>query len=228
MAQEILVIGLSGTGKSTSLESLNPKETVIINPTKKALPFRGYKKNYTEFSTDNKDGNLFMLSTPTSVLQSLDHINKNMPHIKVVVLDDAGYIMSFEFFNRIKETGFQKFNEIGTNFANIIKKGSELRDDLTFIVMMHPEQDNDSLGNQVIKAKTVGRLVDNYLNIEGMFSIVLFSKVVKVKDGEVAYRFITQNDGSNTGKSPRGMFDKLEIPNDMKYVIDKIQQYNNG
>lgn len=228
MAQEILIIGQSGTGKSTSLENLDPKETVIINPTKKALPFKGYKNNYKEFTIENKNGNLFNLSTSSTIIQALDHINKNMSHIKNIIFDDAGYTMAFEFFNRIKETGFAKFNEIGTNFANIIKKGTELRDDVTFIMMMHPEVENDALGRQIVKAKTVGKLVDNYLNIEGMFSIVLYSKALQVKDGVIEYKFITQNDGSNTGKSPKGMFDKLEIPNDMKYVIDKIQQYNNG
>jgi len=92
--------------------------------------------------------------------------------------------------------------------------------------MMHPEVDTDALGNKIIKAKSVGKLVDQYLNIEGMFSIVLYTKVIKLEKG-LDYVFITQNDGSNTGKSPRGMFDALEIKNDLSFVIKKIEEYNN-
>ncbi len=105
MAQEILIIGLSGTGKSTSLESLDPKETAIINPTKKALPFKGYKKNYIEFTPSNPSGNLFKVSNADTILKTLDHVNKNMTHIKTLVLDDGGYVMTFEYILRAKETG---------------------------------------------------------------------------------------------------------------------------
>ena len=156
MAQEILIIGPSGTGKSTSLENLNPKETAIINPTKKALPFKGYKTNYKEYTQENKEGNLFNLDTAPAILASLDYINTKMPHIKNIVLDDAGYVMAFEYIARSKETGFQKFTDLGANFSNIIIKGSKLREDIKFIVMMHSEVDSDAFGNRLIKAKTVG------------------------------------------------------------------------
>lgn len=226
MGQEILIIGQSGTGKSTSLEKLNPKETAIINPTSKALPFKGYKNNYKEFTKDNKEGNLFNLDTASAILQSLDYINNNMPHVKNVILDDGNYIMAFEYIARAKESGFAKFTDIGTNYSNIIMKGKKLRSDLNFILMMHPEIDTDSMGNRITKAKTVGKLVDQYLNIEGMFSIVLYTKV-KSTDKGVNYVFVTQNDGSNTGKSPKGMFNSLEIPNDLSLVLSKINEYNN-
>ena len=226
MAQEILIIGQSGTGKSTSLESLNPKETAIINPTKKALPFKGFKNNYKEYTQENKEGNLFNVDTAQGVLGALDYINTKMPHIKNIVLDDAGYIMAFEYITRAKETGFQKFTDLGSNFATIIKKGSTLRSDINFIMIMHPEVDTDALGNRIVKAKTIGKLVDQYLNIEGMFSIVLYSKAIQTDKG-IDYVFVTQNDGANTGKSPKGMFSSLNIPNDMKYVIEQINKYNN-
>ena len=226
MAQEILIIGQSGTGKSTSIEKLDPKETVIINPTKKGLPFKGSKNNYKEFTAENKEGNLFNVDNAAAVLQALDYINIKMPHIKNVILDDAGYIMAFEFIGRSKETGYQKFTDIGVNFSNIIKKASSLREDINFVMVMHPEIDTDALGNRIVKAKTVGKLIDQYLNIEGMFSIVLYSKV-KQTDKGVDYVFVTQNDGANTGKSPKGMFDKLEIPNDLNYVFTKVKEYNN-
>lgn len=225
MAQEILVLGQSGTGKSTSLEGLDPKETVIINPTKKALPFKGFRTQYTEATKENQQGNIYNVDTAPLVIAALEHISSKMPHIKNVILDDANYIMAFEFIAKAKETGYGKFTDIGVNFSNIIKAGRNLRGDINFIVMMHPEVDTDAFGNKIVKAKTVGKLVDQYLNIEGMFSIVLYTKVKQGKDG-MEYVFVTQNDGSNTGKSPKGMFPKLEIPNDMNYVIKQIQEYN--
>lgn len=226
MGQEILVIGPSGTGKSTSLETLNPKETAIVNPTGKALPFKGYKNNYIEFTKENQTGNLFNIDTSTGAEQALTFINDKMPHIKTAVVDDGNYLMAFEFIKRAKETGYAKFTEIGAGYSSVIMKGKKLRPDLNFILMMHPEVDIDAQGNKVTKAKTVGKLIDQYLNIEGMFSIVLYSKV-KATDKGMQYVFMTQNDGSNTGKSPKGMFSTLEIPNDMTYVLQKINEYNN-
>lgn len=226
MAQEILIIGQSGTGKSTSLTELDSKTTAIINPAKKALPFKGFKSKYKEWNKDNPTGNLFNVDNAAQIIQVLDYIDTKRPEIRNVIIDDANYIMAFEYIKRAKETGFQKFTDIGVNYSNIITKGCGLRENINFIVMMHPEVDTDALGNKIIKAKSVGKLVDQYLNIEGMFSIVLYTKVIKLEKG-LDYVFITQNDGSNTGKSPRGMFDALEIKNDLSFVIKKIEEYNN-
>lgn len=226
MAQEILIIGQSGTGKSTALTNLNPKETAIINPAKKALPFKGFKTKYTEYHKDtNPTGNLFNVDNAQTVLSVLEYINTKRLDIKNVIIDDANYIMAFEYIKRAKETGFQKFTDIGVNYSNIITKGCSMRNDINFIVMMHPEVDTDALGNKIVKAKSVGKLVDQYLNIEGMFSIVLYTKVTKQEKG-LSFVFITQNDGSNTGKSPRGMFETLEIDNDLNEVLKKIEEYN--
>lgn len=225
MAQEILIIGQSGTGKSTSLTNLDSTSTAIINPAKKALPFKGFKSKYKEWNKDNPNGNLFNVDNAAQIIQVLDYINTKRPEIKNVIIDDANYIMAFEYIKRAKETGFQKFTDIGVNYSNIITKGCGMREDINFIVMMHPEVDTDALGNKIIKAKSVGKLVDQYLNIEGMFSIVLYTKVIKHEKG-LDYVFITQNDGSNTGKSPKGMFDTLEIQNDLSFVINKIEEYN--
>jgi len=226
MAQEILIIGQSGTGKSTSLTELDSKTTAIINPAKKALPFKGFKSKYKEWNKENPTGNLFNVDNAAQIIQVLDYIDTKRPEIRNVIIDDANYIMAFEYIKRAKETGFQKFTDIGVNYSNIITKGCGLRENINFIVMMHPEVDTDALGNKIIKAKSVGKLVDQYLNIEGMFSIVLYTKVIKLEKG-LDYVFITQNDGSNTGKSPRGMFDALEIKNDLSFVIKKIEEYNN-
>jgi len=226
MSQGILIIGQSGTGKSTSLETLDPKETFIINPAKKPLPFKGFKTKYTAWSTSNPTGNLLNNDSPVTIMQTLEFITTKRPEIKTIIVDDANYIMAFEYIKRAKETGYQKFTDIGTNFSNIITKGTSLRSDINFIVIMHPETETDAFGNKQVKAKSVGKLVDQYLNIEGMFSIVLYSKVIK-SEKSMDYVFITQNDGTNTGKSPKGMFETYEIPNDLNYVLTKINEYNN-
>ena len=219
MSKEVLILGASGTGKSSSLRNLDPSKTAIINVTGKYLPIKGYKSLYTECTKDNPNGNVYNVHTSDKVLSSLLHIN-GRPEIKYVILDDAGYIMSFEYIKRAKESGFAKFTDIGTGFSNIITEGKKLRDDLFFVVMMHPSTEVDATGNKTTKAKSVGSLVDNYLNIEGLFTIVLYTKLIKGN-----YMFITQNDGSNTGKSPMGMFDTLEIPNDLNDVFIAIDKY---
>jgi len=185
-----------------------------------------FKSKYKEWNKENPTGNLFNVDNAAQIIQVLDYIDTKRPEIRNVIIDDANYIMAFEYIKRAKETGFQKFTDIGVNYSNIITKGCGLRENINFIVMMHPEVDTDALGNKIIKAKSVGKLVDQYLNIEGMFSIVLYTKVIKLEKG-LDYVFITQNDGSNTGKSPRGMFDALEIKNDLSFVIKKIEEYNN-
>ena len=226
MAQEILIIGQSGTGKTTSIRNLNPKETAIINPAGKALPIKGFKSKYPVYSKENQTGNLFNVDDSKSIIQILEYLNEKRPEIKNIIIDDGNYIMALEYFRKANEKGFDKFTSIATGYANIIMTGKNLRNDINFIMFMHPETDTDALGNKIVKSKTVGKLIDNQLLIEGFFSIVLYTKVIKDEKDGFKYVFVTQNDGSNTGKSPMGMFKDLEIDNDLKYVIEKIEEFN--
>ena len=225
MAQEILIIGESGQGKSTSLRNLNPKETFIVNVAKKPLPFKGWKSNYIQFNKDNPNGNVAYTDNIPSIIKTIEHIKNNMPHIKTVVIDDANYLMQNEFIRRGSETGYGKFTDIGIAFAKVFQALKSLNEDTYVIMMMHPEVDTDAFGNKKLKAKTVGKLVDNYLTIEGMFSIVLYTKVIKNDKGVLNYHFITQSDGNTTAKSPMGMLETLE-PNDLSVIFNKIEEYN--
>ena len=225
MAQEILIIGESGQGKSTSLRNLNPKETFIVNVAKKPLPFKGWKSNYTHFTKENPNGNVAYTDNIPSIIKVIEHIKTNMPHIKTVVIDDANYLMQNEFIRRGNETGYGKFTDIGIAFAKVVQALKTLNEDTYVIMMMHPEIDTDTFGNKRLKAKTVGKLVDNYLTIEGMFSIVLYTKVIKSDKGVLNYYFVTQSDGNTTAKSPMGMLDTLE-PNDLSVIFTKIEDYN--
>lgn len=227
MAQGILVIAESGAGKSTSIENLDPKATFIINVANKPLPFKGWKKKYVLWSKDNPAGNLYTGSSAQQIEACLGYINSKRPEIKTVVVDDFQYMSSFEFFDRSDEKGYEKFTQIGANLARIARMPKDLRDDLSVIFLTHAEESTDLEGKRKFKAKTIGRMVDEKLSLEGLFSIVLFGKVKKGKDGDIRFIFETQNNGENTCKSPKGMFPSFEIPNDLAYVTQAIQDYEN-
>lgn len=227
MAQGILVIAESGAGKSTSIENLDPKETFIINVANKPLPFKGWKKKYVLWSKDNPSGNLYTGSSAQQIEACLGYVNTKRPEIKTIVVDDFQYMSSFEFFDRSDEKGYEKFTQIGANLARIARMPKDLRDDLTIIFLTHAEESTDLEGKRKFKAKTIGRMVDEKLSLEGLFSIVLFGKVKKDKDGNIRFIFETQNNGENTCKSPKGMFPDFEIPNDLAYVKKAIQDYEN-
>jgi len=226
MAQEILIIGESGTGKSTSLEYLDPTSTFIINVGKKPMPFRGWRSNYSKMTKDNPKGNYIESDISSIIVKTLIHINENMPHVKTIIIDDFQYVMSNEYMRRANEKGFDKFTEIGLHAWEIANTGKNLREDITFIMIGHAETSVDLQGNRKLKFKTVGKLIDNVINMEGMFTIVLFTDVSVNSDGERVHNFITQSDGTNTAKSPKEMFD-FKIPNDITAVIKGINEYYN-
>jgi len=226
MAQDLLIIGGSGTGKSTSMETLDPKTTFIINVARKALPFKGWRANYTVFNKDNPKGNYVATDSTGDIIKVLEYISEKRPEILTIIIDDYQYVMANEYMRRTQETGFKKFNDIGQNAWNIVNTVKGLREDLTVIVMTHSETDLDAMGNKITKAKTIGKMMDNVITFEGMFTIVLYTEVIKSDDG-VKYVFITQNNGSNTGKSPKGMFAEKQIPNDLVFVLGEINKYNN-
>lgn len=226
MAQSVLVIAESGSGKSTSIRNLNPEETVIINIADKPLPFRGWKKKYTRLDKTNTQGNLLSVSSGPGVLKAMKHVSEKMPHITNLVVDDWQYMSSFEYFDKANEKGYDKFTQIAANLAQVAKLPKDLRDDLYIFFLTHPEDITDINGRRKTKAKTVGKMIDNSLTLEGLFSIVLFGRAIKQEDGSITYNFITQTDGETTAKSPMGMFD-LIIPNDLQIVKDSIIKYEN-
>jgi hypothetical protein len=215
----ILIIGESGTGKSTSIEELNHEETFIIQVLGKPLPFRGWRRKYLPYSSVTKTGNIYTSDNCVQILALIEEIDKNMPQIKNIIIDDLQYMMSNEFMRRVKEKGFDKYNDIAHNAWAIINKLNGVREDIVPIVMSHSES-NDA---GKTKLKTLGKLLDDKVVIEGMFTVVLQSIIF-----DSQYLFITQNNGSNTCKSPRGMFATDTIPNDLKSITDQYNKYNNA
>ena len=226
----IAIVGKSGTGKSTSygqfpelgIRGLNPKETVIINVAGKDLPFRGWKKLYSGKITEG--GNYFESSDSAQIAGAITYINTSRTEVKNVIIDDGQYTMAFEFMRRAKESGYGKFADIGVNMGKIVEVARNTRKDLKVYFLWHPEQDKDT----GYKMKSVGKMVDDYLTMEGLFTVVLYAKVSRGADNKIAYQFVTNNDGEFPAKSPIGLFTDLYIQNDLGLVSETIDKYNEG
>jgi len=227
VAQSVLVIAESGSGKSTSIETLDPKETFIINVANKPLPFKGWKSKYIQWSKENPTGNLYGKADADSIHACMRYVSEKRPEIKSIVIDDFQYMMGFEYMEKALEKGYDKFTKMAANLSKVATLPKDLRDDLTVFFLSHAEESTDIEGNRKLKAKTIGKMVDNVLTLEGLFSIVLFGKVKKDKELGVRYIFETQNNGENTCKSPKGMFPTFEIANDLALVKQAIINYEN-
>lgn len=198
MAILCMIYGQSGTGKSTSLRNFGPEDVSIINVSGKPLPFR--KKLPTANTDDYAQimKGLFKISTPS------------------IVIDDATYLMVNAFMRNAKVTGYQKFTDMALDFNNLIEAAAKLPADKIVYFIGHSDQMEDGREH----FKTIGKMLDNYVTLEGKFTIVL--KTV-VKDGQ--YMFSTQNNGQDTVKSPMDMFPDALIPNDLAEVDRIIRNY---
>ncbi len=224
MARKALIIGTPGTGKSTSERTLDPTSTFIINVANKSLPFRGWKTNYPAFNKDNPLGNYMVADNPFVIMKTLDYINEKMPHVQTIVVDDYGFTLAFEYMRRCTEKGYTRFSDIGNQAFLLLEKIDKLRDDLTIFMMGHPDIDIDANGQKQTQLKTIGKMLNQNISVEGLFTVVLYTNVEKTGD-TMEYSFITQNTGSNTGKSPMGMFPALKIPNDLELVRQAMINY---
>lgn len=198
MGIPVLILGESGSGKSTSLRNFEPSEISIFNVAGKPLPFRKKLPKAT-------------ISDYGKIMAGMQKSDK-----KSFAIDDSQYLLCFEMFSHAKETGYQKFTDMALNFYTLIKFVIDrLPNDVIVYFLHHTETD----ANGKLKAKAVGKMLDEKLTVEGLFSIVLLCQT----DGTRHY-FVTQSDGYTTAKSPMDMFD-LEIDNDLKFVDTKIREY---
>ena len=198
MGVPVLILGASGSGKSASLRNFSPDEIGIYNVASKPLPFRKQMMlvnnvNYERITASLKSNKL-----------------------KCYAIDDSQYLMAFSLFDRAKETGYQKFTDCALNFYNLVQTVIKYTSKDTVVYFLHHTERDDS-GH--IKAKTSGKMLDNQLTLEGLFSIVLLADT----DGK-EHNFITQSDGFTTAKSPMEMFAPV-IPNDLKAVDTAIREY---
>jgi len=227
----IAIVGESGSGKTTSIRNLNPEETFIISTTGKRPGIKGAKKKYPDFKvnkeTKEMSGNFYTSSNIEAIKQMMKIVNLKMPNVKVLIIDDFQYLQAFEAMARVDEKGYGKFTDMAKHAYEALKTGMDMRDDLFIVVSTHSENTGDNL-NPYYKIKTQGKMLDSVITLEGLFTYVLFTKVVKDDSDSVQYKFLTNSDGTCTAKSPMGLFEDLLIDNDLDYVIKKIKEYNEG
>lgn len=202
MAQMLLIMGESGTGKSTSMRNCDPATTAVVNPVGKPLPF----KNHFDMLNNETESRKI-----TKYMKEQAAAGK-----KLIVVDDFQYILAVPYMNRIKETGWDKYNDFGANYFDIIQVCKELPDDVVVAYMTHLE----TLENGLTTVKLIGKLLREKITIEGLFTVVLRTGV-----NEGKYYFYTQNSGKDTVKSPLDMFPAYAIDNDLSYVADKIRNF---
>lgn len=198
MGLPVLILGESGSGKSTSMRNFEAEEVGIFNVASKPLPF---KKKLPKLNN----------ATYKQIISGL-----SKPKLKTYIIDDSQYLMAFEMFNRAKETGYNKFTDIALDFRNLIQFIVTGTPDDVIVYFLHHVETTET---GKVKAKTSGKMIDNQLTLEGLFSIVLLCTT----DGQ-EHKFITQSDGYTTCKSPMDMF-ALEIDNDLKMVDKTIREY---
>jgi len=225
MSTPVLIIGESGSGKTTALRNLNPEETFILQIIRKALPFRGWKAHYIPYKKETNEnnevvrsGNLFVHDKVEYVEAMLDVISNNMPHIKTIVIDDFQYFMANKMMEQATVKGYEKFTMIASEAYRVLNKSKNLRDDLDVFFLAH----SDTVDGKV-KMKTAGKMLDEKYTPEGIFTIVLMSCVV---DGQ--YKFLVHNTAGNTTvKTPMGMFDGDYIDNDLALVKRTMKEFEN-
>jgi len=226
MANCIIILGRSGTGKSTSIKGLNPKESVIINTLKKRLPFKGSQSLYNK---ENK--NLAMIDDYQAVINALIGVDKNYPAVKNIVIDDSIYIMRKEYFKRAKESGYGKYTDLAAHFQQIISTCEGLRDDLNVFFILHSEDVVSDGAVTGYKVSTVGKLLDSQYNPIEVVPVVLYSAIQYDEKGAPTYGFYTHACKEGTveipAKSPEGMFEEDFIANDLGLVVAKMNEYYN-
>jgi len=223
MASKLIgIVGFTGTGKSTSIKHLDSKETYIINTAKKELPFKGAEKLYNAESKNYKE-----VDDITEITRLLKTISDKALHIKTVVIEDSNYMMSFRMAEKAAEVGFTKFTILAKDMVELFREARKLRDDLKVFYFTHPEIIED--GGEIVgyRIKTSGKMLDNQINLEGLFTICLYTHIEENKDGSASYNFITNRFKKYPAKSPDGMFSDLKIPNNLQLVVSTIDEYYN-
>jgi hypothetical protein len=209
MSTAVLILGESGTGKSTSLRNLDPAKTLLIQSIPKPLPFKA--KGWKARANLRAEGNIIQTDDPVLI----EKIMRTSPH-EVVVVDDFQYVMANEYMRRTAETGYAKFTDIGKNAWNVLTAATALAQHRRVYILAHTATDDTGR----TKIKTIGKMLDEKITLEGMVTIVLRTQV---RDGH--YTFATQNDGNDTTKSPMGMFADRYIDNDLSAVDAAICDY---
>lgn len=209
MAIPVFVIGRSGSGKTYSIKNFKADEVGVISVEKGRLPFKTDIKTVKVPKNFTVNTSAQLNAAKYSWIQLI--ISKSKA--KSIIIDDSQYLLVNELFDRSKEKGYDKFTDIAVNFRNLVHYVNDLPDEDKIVYFLH-HSEADTDGRE--KAKTIGRMLDEKLTLEGCFDIVLYCQ---------DHKFYTQAEGMSTAKTPEGLFEDAEIPNDLKAVDDAIREY---
>ena len=223
MANVVMLLGKTGTRKTTSIRTLNPEETIIINVLGKKLPFKGSDGLY-----NSEKKNLFRVEDYQQMINLLQACN-NQPHVKNIILDDCIYIMRKEYFKRAKETGYGKYTELAQHFQQIISTCEQMRGDINVFMVLHSEDVQSDKTTVGYKVSTIGQLIDNQYNPMEVVPMVLYSAIKFDEKGKPTYGFYTHASMEGTvqipAKTPNEMFAEDFIPNDLGAVVKAMNEY---
>lgn len=224
MANTAIILGKSGTGKSTGIKGLDPATTIVNNVLRKKLPFKGSAGMYS-----SEKRNLFNVDTYDEIIDLLEAIAEQAPHIRNVVLDDAIYIMRKEYFKKANEAGYNKFTVLAQHFQQIINCIEHLPDRLNVFLIMHSEEIYSDRAIIGYKTATIGQMLENQYNPMETVPIILYSDVQYDAKGTPSYGFYTGRTMKGNieipAKSPEGMFEEKFIPNDLGMVAKAMEEY---
>lgn len=206
MSIAVMVLGQSGTGKSTSLRNMNPAETLLIKVIDKPLPFQS-----KEWKSIHDGGNVLIATTSDRICAAMKKTTRS-----IIVIDDFQYLLATEFMERAHEKGYDKFTEMARHYYDVLMCAMSLAANKRVYLLSH----TDTSESGQIKAKTIGKLLDEKITVEGLVTIVLRTIVVNDQ-----YIFSTHNNGSDTVKTPLGLFEENHIPNDLAEVDRAIVAY---
>ena len=235
MSKGVAIVTGSGFGKSTSIghipelgiEGLDPNKTLVINVKGKPLPFRGWRKQYKpiDISQPPLQGNYLETTDPHLIIKTLQFFDANRFDIENIVIDDFQYLMAEQFMNDALKTGYEKFSKLAKNAYDVINSGLKMRDSVNFIILTHSEV--DMKGD--MKMKTIGKLLDEKITLEGLFTIILYGKSsYDNTEKKSTKEFVTNFDGEFPSKSPIGLFKDLYIKNDLGLVVKTMNDYYDG
>lgn len=209
MSVATIIYGESGTGKTASLRNLDPKTTLLFQAVRKPLPFKA--AGWLPYDKATKTGSIVVTDNSATICTAM----RALPH-QVVIIDDWQYILANEFMRRSDERGFEKFTDIGRHAWDTLRTASALADNRRVYILAHSQ--SNELGQSHVK--TIGKLLDEKITVEGMVTLCLRTMNV---DGD--YRFSTRNSGFDTVKTPMGMFEDPTIENDLNAVDTAICEY---
>lgn len=230
MASSVIVLaGESNSGKSTSFKYLDPTETVIISCTNKQLQIPGFRKKYKKMGIEDGKlvGNWLVSNNYEQITKMLQALSKARTDIKTIVIDDLNYLMSNEIMTNALTKGFEKFSIQAKNYYDMIATAQNLRDDLTVVLVSHIVNDGTDLDPHW-KLYSSGKMLDRTVNLDGLFSYIIYSERYIGDDEDVHYRFKTRTDGNDTCRSVAGCFSEKYIEPNLKDVIDRINAFENG